>query len=168
MPTTVQKFDPSRFPLVRDVIFTSPGMQFILKCAKNIQAYNAYKIIHVLKLQLPEICPVLAVKHMLQYVKSQQTDPLFLLVINDQNIPVTAFKVRNVLTLVVKQMQLNPKDYGFHCFRRSGATLALELKVPLENIKIHGHWKPDAAWSYLSDTPKAASVVASALQQHIT
>ena len=65
-------------------------------------------------------------------------------------------------------MKLNPKDYGFHCFRRSGATLALELKVPLENIKIHGHWKSDAIWSYLSDTPKAASVVASAFQQHIT
>ena len=39
---------------------------------------------------------------------------------------------------------------------------------PLENIKIHGHWKSDAIWSYLSDTPKAASVVASAFQQHIT
>ena len=72
------------------------------------------------------------------------------------------------LTVMVKQMKLNPKDYGFHCFRRSGATLALELKVPLENIKIHSHWKSDAIWSYLSDTPKAASVVASAFQQHIT
>ena len=108
VPTTVENFDPSRFP---------NGMQFILKCAKNMQAHDAYKIIHVPKLQVPEICPVLAVKCMLQYVKSQQTDPLFVLVIGDKKIPVTAFKVRNVLTLVVKQMHLNPKDYGFHCFR---------------------------------------------------
>ena len=143
VPTTVKKFDSSRFPLVRDVIFTSSGMQIILKCAKNMQAHDAYKIIHVPKLQVPEICPVLTVKRMLKYVKSHQTDPLFLLVIDDQRIPVTAFKVRNVLTVMVKQMKLNPKDYGFHCFRRSGATLALELKVPLENIKIHGHWKSD-------------------------
>ena len=117
VPTTVKKFDPSRFLLVRDVIFTSSGMQIILKCAKNMQAHDAYKIIHVPKLQVPEICPVLAVKHMLKYVKSQQTDPLFLLVIDDRKIPVTASKVRNVLTVMVKQMKLNPKDYGFHCFR---------------------------------------------------
>ena len=102
------------------------------------------------------------------HLKTNILYPLFLLVIDDQRIPVTAFKVRNVLTVMVKQMKLNPKDYGFHCFRCSGATLALELKVPLENIKIHGHWKSDAIWSYLSDTPKAASVVASAFQQHIT
>ena len=142
MPTTVQKFDPSRFPLV--CFFTTNSMQFILKCAKNMQAHDAYNIIHVPKLQASEICPVLAIKRMLQYVKSQQTDPLFVLVIDDQKIPVTSFKVCNVLTSVVKQMHLNPKDYGFHGFRRSGATLALELKVPLENIKIHGHWKSDA------------------------
>ena len=65
VPTTVQKFDPSRFPLVCDVIFTSTGMQFILKCAKTMQAHNAYQIIHVPKLQVLEICPVLAVKRML-------------------------------------------------------------------------------------------------------
>ena len=127
VPTTVKRFDPSRFPLVRDVIFTSSGMQIILKFTKNMQAHDAYRIIHVPKLQVPEICPVQAVKRMLKYVKSQQTDPLFLLIIDDQKIPLTALKVRNVLTVVVKQMQLNPKDYGFHCFRRSGATLALEL-----------------------------------------
>ena len=84
VPTTVKKFDPSRFPLVRDVIFTSSGMQIILKCAKKMQTHDAYKIIHVPKVQVPEICLDLAIKRMLKYVKSQQTDPLFLLVIDDQ------------------------------------------------------------------------------------
>ena len=118
-----------------------------------MQAHDAYKIIHVPKLQFSEIYPVLAIKRMLKYYGSK--------------IPVTSVKLRNVLTSVDKQMHLNPKVYGFHCFRRSGVTLALELNVRLENIKIHGHWKSDAVWSYLSDTPKAASVVASAFQQHI-
>ena len=47
-------------------------------------------------------------------------------------------------------------------------TFKVMLNSNKSNLKIHGHWKSDAIWSYLSDTPKAASVVASAFQQHIT
>ena len=47
---TVRKFDPSRFPLVRDIVFTAIGMQIILKCANNIQSHDAYRIIQVPKL----------------------------------------------------------------------------------------------------------------------
>ena len=71
------------------------------------------------------------------------------------------------MTSAVTKMHVNPKDYVFHCFRRCGATLALELKVLLENIKIHGHCRLDAIWAYLSDTPWAASAVSFAFQQHI-
>ena len=77
-------------------------MQIILKCPKNMQSHDAYNIIHVPKLQSSEICPVLAIKHMLKYCGS--------------NIPVTFVKLRNVLTSVDKQMYLNPKVFGFHCF----------------------------------------------------
>ena len=46
----VEKFDPTRLPLVRDIIFTTEGMQIILKYAKNVLAHDAFRIIHILSL----------------------------------------------------------------------------------------------------------------------
>ena len=80
----------------------------------------------------------------------------------------TTFRVRNVLAKAIRGMGMDPKDYGFHCFRRSGANLAFEMKVPLEHIKMHGHWKSEAVWSYLKVTPKLSGVVAKTFQRHIT
>ena len=40
------------------------------------------------------------------------------------------------------------KDFGFHTFRRSGASLAFSLNVPVQNIKAHGIWSSDAVYSY--------------------
>ena len=79
----------------------------------------------------------------------------------------TTFKVHNILTKAIRSMGLEPKDYGFHCFRRSGANLALEMKVPLEHIKIHGHWKSEAIWSYLKASPKVSGIVAKTFQRQI-
>ena len=37
-------------------------------------------------------------------------------------------------------MGLDPDGFGFHAFRRSGACLAFDQRVPIEKIKLHGHW----------------------------
>ena len=76
-PQMFKNLTPLGFLWYVIIIFTLNGMQIILKCAKNMQARDAYRIIHVPKLQSLEICPVLAIKRMLTYVKSQQTDPFF-------------------------------------------------------------------------------------------
>ena len=72
-----------------------------------------------------------------------------------------------MLVKAIKGMGLHPKDYGFHCFRRSGANLAFEMKVPFEHMKMHGHWKSEAIWSYLKATSKVSGVVAKTFQCHI-
>ena len=87
--------------------------------------------------------------------------------VHGKNEILTAFKVRKVLTKAIRSMGLEPKDYGFHCFRRSGANLALEMRVPLEHIKMHGHWKSEAIWSYLKVSPKMSGVVAKTFECHI-
>ena len=38
--------------------------------------------------------------------------------------------VKKHLALVITQMKLDYKDYGFHMFRRSVASLAYSLQVP--------------------------------------
>ena len=63
--------------------------------------------------------------------------------VHDEKVILTSFKVRNVLSKAIRSMDPEAKDYGFQCFRKSGANLVLEMKVPLEHIKRHGHWKSD-------------------------
>ena len=62
----------------------------------------------------------------------------------------TAPKVRKLFAAAIESLALNPKDIGFHCLCCSVVCLALELKTPLENIKLHGHWKSNAEWKYLA------------------
>ena len=167
VPVTSNMFDRTRHPVVQDVIFTSKGLQIIQKCAKTMQFASQYRIVHIPKLSVVDICPVKSLKTMICIQKLTDSDPLFVIGSGGTKIPVTTFKVRATLSKALVKMGLEPKDYGFHCFRRSGACLALELKVPLKNIKIHGHWRSDAVWAYLRKTPKAAAVVADTFQNNL-
>ena len=55
------------------------------------------------------------------------------------------------------------------CRQKNGLepNLALEMGVPLEQIKIHGHWKSDAIWSYLTSTSKSGALVASTFNKNV-
>ena len=87
---------------------------------------------------------------------------------NSQPQPLTASKVKRIqLALVITQMNLDPRDYGFHMFCRSGDSLAHNLQVPFPNIKQHGQWKSDAIYTYVKSTPAADAAMPLAFQQHI-
>ena len=79
----------------------------------------------------------------------------------------TTFNIRKQLALVITQINLDHRDYGFHMFHRSGASLAHNLPVPLPNIKQHGQWKSEAIYTYIKSTTTADAVVPLAFQQHI-
>ena len=144
VPSNAKLFISTRFPLVKDIVWTTDGFQLILKCAKNMQNFDEFKIIHIPKLSCDTICPVIAIKTLIRELKLTANDPLFMYYVQGHKQILTTFKVCNVLVKAIKSMGLYPKDYGLHCFRRSGANLAFEMKVPLEHIKMHGHWKSEA------------------------
>ena len=125
---------------------------------------DEFKIIHIPKLSCDIICPVNATKRLIREFNLHVNDLLFMYYVQGQKQILTTFKVRNVLAKAIKNMGLHRKDYGFQCFRRSGANLALEMRVPLEHIKMHGHWKSEAIWSYLKATPKVSGEVARTFQ----
>ena len=166
VPSSAGQFNATRFPLVKDIVWTTDGFQLILKCAKNMQNLDEFKIIHIPKLSCESICPVNAIKRLIKEFKLVGNDPLFMYSVQGEKQILTTFKVRNVLVKAIKSMGLHPKDYGFHCFR-SGANLAFEMRIPLEHIKVHGHWKSEAIWSYLKSSSKVSSVVAKTFQRHI-
>ena len=51
---------------------------------------------------------------------------------------------RDALRLILTRMGISHAPHGFHTFRRSGATLAFDNSVPLQNIMAHGLWRSDA------------------------
>lgn len=48
------------------------------------------------------------------------------------------------------------KRFGLHSMRKGGATTALQVGVPVEQIKLQGRWKSDAVFRYLKVTDAQA------------
>ena len=100
-------------------------------------------------------------------MKLKQEDALFVIPHNSQCQTLTIFRVQKQLASVIMQINLDPKDYGFHMFPRSGVSLAHNLKIPLANIKQHGQWKTEAIYTYLRSSPAVDAVIPLAFQQHV-
>ena len=118
---------------------------------------NEFRIVYIPRLSNVKICPVNALQVMIQTMNLVHSDPLFMIHEKGHRKILTAFKVRNVLAQAVRQMGLHPQEFGFHAFRRSGASLAFNENVPLEYIKVHGHWKSNAVWAYLKKCTTGSS-----------
>ena len=58
--------------------------------------------------------------------------------------------------------------FGFHTFRRSGATLAYNANIDMEHIKRHGTWSSEAVQAYIMDDSSNATQVAEAFRQLFT
>ena len=132
-----------------------------------MQASGQFKVVQIPKLAGSSLCPVAALQKLIKTLKLKPKYPLFMITHNSKLQLLTTFKVRKQLALVMSQRNLDPRDYGFHMFRRSGASLAHNLQVPLPNIKQHGQWKSEAIYTYLKSTTIADTVVPVAFQQHI-
>ena len=140
VPNSVKSFDETRYPVFGDVIWGPPGFHLILTCAKNMQTSGDYQVVQLPKLDNYHICPVAALKAMIAKFNYANDTPLFLV-------------HSKALKLVVIAMVLNPSQYTFHMFRRSGASLAFDNNIQFENIKQHGNWQSEAIWHYLKCTP---------------
>ena len=61
-------------------------------------------------------------------------------------------------------MDLPLLGYGFHTFRRSGATIAYDADISVASIQMHGAWRSNSVWSYISDNTSQSLQVPLALQ----
>ena len=88
--------------------------------------------------------------------------PLFAIPQTTRVIPLIQSKIRKQLATIVVSLGLEPSTHTFHCFRRSGASLAFNSNDSLQAIKHHGTWSSDAVWSYIVSNPlQQGSVVLS-------
>ena len=99
VPSSIGSFDSSRFPLVQDLVWATPGLHFILKCSKTMQASGQFKVVQIPKLAGIALCPVADRQTLIKTLRLKPNDPLFMIMHNSKLQPLTTFKVRKQLAL---------------------------------------------------------------------
>ena len=77
-----------------------------------------------------------------------------------QWIPLTDTKVRRNFFPILSRLGMQHSGMSLHTFRRSGATLAFNSDVSIQNIQSHGTWTSDCVWRYITQDHNAAQQVA--------
>ena len=168
LPTRPNSFDKTRHFTMGDIIWGAPGAHVVVKWIKSMQSRNQHTVVQIPAIHKSSICPVAALKSCMSKVPFHVNAPLFAIHSKSGYIPITQSQARTTLAKILSSLGMDPKVYGFHTFRRSGATLAFNAHVPLQNIQQHGGWKSQAVWSYLSNTTTAQSVVPQVFQSIIS
>ena len=97
------------------------------------------------------LSPMQAFMHIQQAYPVPDHTPMFSYIQNDKLILISQSQARLVLFNSLTALALNAKEYRFHTFRRSGASLAFNISVPVQYIKAPGTWASDAVWDYLHE-----------------
>ena len=81
-----------------------------------------------------------------------------------QWVPLTDTKLNQNFTQILTRLGLQHSGISLHTFRRSGATLAFNSNVSIQNIQYHGTWTSNCVWRYIIQSPNASQQVADVLR----
>ena len=143
-----------------DVIIQPSNAIVIVKWSKTLQNIKKGTFVIIPRLGRSPLCPVKALETMLQTSSQHTNAPLFT---TTEGI-LTQNQVRTHLAKLLHALKLDGKSYSFHTFRRSGATLAFNSNVSIQNIKRHGTWSSDTVYTYILSDPSKASAVSDSFQ----
>ena len=165
VPHKISAFLPLEQLTRGDVFFASPGLHVLVKWSKTMQTRDSVKILKLPALSHSPLCPVMAVKNLLMLTPGHQDTPLFQIKnAKAQWVPLTDTQVRRHFTQVLNRLGLQDSAMSLHTFRRSGASLAFNANVSLQNIQSHGTWTSDCVWRYIIQDHNASQQVADAFQ----
>ena len=128
VPPSIKSFSCKKHLCRGDVIVTPNDLVVVIKWSKTLQATNQGSYIVLPKFINPSLCPWQHFQKLVQAYPVHNNHPclgkiVFILV---------QYMLRQHLRNIVVQLGLDPTIYTFHTFRRSGATLAHNLDIPLD------------------------------------
>ena len=164
VPHSMQTFNPMEQLARADVFFAPPGAHILIKWSKTLQSKNQVRLLKIPSLTNSPLCPVSALKTLLLITPHGDNNPLFQIKYKQKWVPVTDSRLRRALAAILLSLQLHNSKLTFHSFRRSGATLAFNSSVPLQDIQSHGTWSSDCVWSYITQDHNVTDKVASTFQ----
>ena len=129
-PHSSRQFNPQNHLLRQDVIFAPPGTHIILKWCKTMQDAKSTHIVQIPEIANVWLCPVRALNTLLASRHLPPTSPLFANIFYPHS-QIIDTHIRDALKTILTSLRISHTGYGFHSFRRSGATLAFDHSVPL-------------------------------------
>ena len=166
LPPSQQKFNPLHHLARGDVIFAHPGSHIIIKWSKTLQSSKSCKIIKLPTIPNSILCPTSALQQFVTAYPTPNNQPFFSVPSNQTLTSITQKQARTTLSTILTHIGLNSTQYSFHTFRHSGATLAFQLGVPLQDIQAHGTWASQAVWHYTSTA--TSSNIPSTFTNHLS
>ena len=118
--------------------FSSPGAHILITWSKTIQAKNSARVLKIPHLGSTPICPVQALKNLLLITPPGRNKPLFQ--VKNTSYPLSDTRLRKHFKSILHKLGLSQSSITFHSFRRSGATMAFNSQVPIQDIQSHGTW----------------------------
>ena len=167
LPHTTSSFDVTRHLARGDFITQDQGGLLLVKWSKTMQNRRDTVTLPLPYLASSPLCPIVALKSMIQIFPAEQNDPLFLLPRKRGLVPLTDSVARKHLKAVSLALGIAP-PLTFHAFRRAGASWAFHNGVPLEHIKKHGTWRSNAVHTYLLSSPSLSSPVSKAFASSLS
>ena len=147
-----------------DTMYMGPRAHILIKWSKTLESRNQVRLLKIPSLANCPLCPVSALKNLLLITPSGDNNPLFQNKYKQQWVPLTYSRLRRALASILLSLQLHNSKITFHSLRRSGATLAFNSSVPLQDIQSHGTWSSDCVWSYITQDHNVTDKVASTFQ----
>ena len=157
-PHSKAQFDPMKHMLRQDILFLNPSAHVLLKWTKTLQDYSSHHFVQIPKLTNLDLCPVQAIRDLMETRPLPSHAPLFVHSTPPFH-PLIDTTLRDALKLVLNHLNIPLQGHGFHSFWRSGATLAFDSNIQLQDIMAHGLWKSSAVWQYLQNASVAPSIV---------
>ena len=167
VPHTAAGFSHLKHLCKGDFFFTSKEVVILLKWTKTLQFHNQARLLRLPKLD-NNLCPVKTIQECLKIIPGGNNAPFFQFKLHQNWIPLTDVRVRKHLKNILQMSGKAPDFITFHSFRRSGASLAFNHNVPLQEIQRHGTWTSDTVWRYVTDSADCGSGVASTFARLFT
>ena len=160
MPVSKNQFNLKKNLCRGDILPNEHNVVIVIKWSKTLQAPQQGSYIVLPKLQDHRICPAVNFQRMCSLYAVSVNSPCF----STLFFTVTERLVRQHLKNILQDLKLYPGQMSFHTFRRSGATLAYNLGINMEDIKRHGTWRSEAVQSYIVADPQKATGVSQGMR----
>ena len=160
-------FDPTRHLTGHDIFFTKVHAKVLIKRSKTIQTRNKVQCASLPKLKNKLICPYRALKAVYKLYPMSSDLSLLQLPTHQGLNPLTDSRVRKTLKRINMALNLPSNYFTFHDLRRSGATLAYNSHVPIQDIKRYGTWSSDCVRTYIQSDQSSGEPLANALAMSI-
>ena len=165
VPHTIASYDTLKYLARAHIFFAQPGAHKLVKWSKTMQMNNSVRVIKIPALGDSPLCPVFALKKLLASTPNQPNNPLFQIKCYQNWVALADTRLRKTFSSILKKLHLSQSNITFHSLRRSGATLAFNSSVPIQDIQSHGTWTLECVWSYVTQDHEASDKVALAFQQ---